>query len=255
MHLDSPLPVLAVATVAMLLALPMWPGPTQDPATAKQPSSLVPVARTDAWAMAREKEVLRRAREAEPAKIVFIGDSITQGWEDDGSETWEQHFRKLSALNLGVSGDRTEHVLHRLQEAPLTRLSPAHVVLLIGTNNLGHGSSNANETLQGVEKVITVLLDQCKGATVHVLEIFPRGDAINAMRGEVAQINQALRAFVRRYDENEKTPRSRLRLHAIGDLFVEPDGTIRSDVMPDGLHLSAAAYRTWAEALLPEVTK
>ena len=50
-------------------------------------------------------------------------------------------------LNLGVSGDRTEHLLWRLQEAPLGRLEPKVVVILIGTNNLGHGSSDAEGTL------------------------------------------------------------------------------------------------------------
>ena len=253
MLVHSPLPLLAVATAAMLFALPLQKDAAQDPVKTQKVSSLVPVPRTDQWAIAREKEVLRRARDTAPVSIVFVGDSITQAWEDAGSEFWKLHFDSIGALNLGNSGDRTEHVLYRLEQAPLTRLAPKHVVLMIGTNNLGHGKSNAEQTLAGVKAVITTLQAQCKEATVHVLEIFPRGDAMNPMRGDIAQINQALRAFVRERNENAKTDQQPLRIHAVGDLFVDANGAISKDVMPDSLHLSKDGYRNWGEALLPLV--
>lgn len=255
MHIESPLPVLVAATFAVLLSVPMLTSRTQDPAKPK-PIAIQPAPRTDKWAVEREKELLRRAKESPKASAVFVGDSITQGWEGEGAEFWKQHFEPLGALNLGNSGDRTEHVLWRLQEAPLTRLSPDHVVLMIGTNNLGHGKSNAEDTLLGVKAVVETLLAQCESATIHVLEIFPRGDRINAMRGDVAQVNQALRAFVRDHERKAKPGRgSHLAIHPIGDLFVQADGTIDKAIMPDFLHLSKDGYRIWGEALLPLVKK
>jgi lysophospholipase L1-like esterase len=212
---------------------------------AHKPSSLVPAPRTDDWAVKREAECIRRATESEPAPVVFVGDSITQSWEDPGKAAWAKHIAPLGALNLGNSGDRTENVLWRLDKAPLGRLKPKHIVLLIGTNNLGHGTSNATETLEGVKAVASKLAEQCPDATVHILEIFPRGERFNAMRGDICQINQALRAWV------AGQTGSRLAIHAIGDRFMGTDGSISKEIMPDALHLTPKGYEMWAEALTP----
>jgi lysophospholipase L1-like esterase len=243
------------STIALAaLALALVAGPHAFASDAP-PSSLVPAPRPEGGAKDRQDELVRRAKESAPAEVVFVGDSITQSWEGPGREAWEKHLAPLGALNLGNSGDRTENVLWRLAEAPLTRLAPKHVVLLIGTNNLGHGTSNAEETLAGVTAVATMLAAQCPDATVHILEIFPRGERINAMRGDICQINQALRAFVAA--ENAKSTaagtRARFASHAIGDLFLRPDGTISKEVMPDFLHLTPAAYETWAQAVVAAI--
>ena len=212
---------------------------------AKQATSLVPAPRTDEWAIKREAECIKRAKESAPVDVVFVGDSITQAWEDGGKDAWNRHIAPLGALNLGNSGDRTENVLYRLEQAPLTRLNAKHVVLLIGTNNLGHGTSNAQETLDGVKAVATKLFTQCPAATIHILEIFPRGERFNNMRGDICQINQALRAWV----SGQKS--ARLMTHAIGDQFMSPDGSIPKDIMPDFLHLTPKGYEMWASAVAP----
>jgi lysophospholipase L1-like esterase len=238
----SPLVALAVI-IALALGAASF-ATAQMQSGGRAPSSLVPAPRTDEWAIAREKECIRRAKESKPAKVVFVGDSITQAWEDPGKAAWEKCIAPMGALNLGNSGDRTENVLHRLAQAPLTRLEPEHVFLLIGTNNLGHGTSNAAETLAGVQAVAELLAAQCPKATIHVIEIFPRGEAFNAMRGDICQINQALRAWV----AAKKDPT--LAIHAIGDAFLSPDGSISKELMPDSLHLSARAYQMWADAIV-----
>ncbi len=247
----SPSAVVLALAVAVLLVRPCM-AQVAESAAAKPalPSALVPAPRSDAGSIAREQELLRRAREAAPAKVVFVGDSITQAWEGAGSAAWRQHIAPLGALNLGNSGDRTENVLWRLAEAPLTRLQPAHIVLLIGTNNLGHHTSTAAETLAGVEAVVTMLRTQCPAATVHVLEIFPRGERMEPMRGDICQINQALRAFVRATNAADQATSPRLRIHDLGDAFVGADGTIDKAIMPDFLHLSARGYAIWAEAMV-----
>ncbi|MBL8754282.1 MAG: GDSL family lipase [Planctomycetes bacterium] len=219
------------------------PSPTGAPQDPKPHAAITPAARTDAWILDRQAECVRRAKTASPTDVVFVGDSITQGWEGNGKEAWERTFTGFSTLNLGVSGDRTEHVLWRLQEAPLDRLQPKVVVLLIGTNNLGHGTSNAEQTLDGVLAVVRMLRAQAPQATLLVCETFPRGERINPMRGDILQVNQALRGQL---DAKSKAL-------PIGDRWVRKDGTIDKASMPDFLHLSAAAYQQWAEALLPEI--
>ena len=206
-----------------------------------QQVATTPVPRTDEGILARQAEVLRRARETAAAPVVFLGDSITQGWEDAGRAVWEREFAPLGALNLGVSGDRTEHVLWRLQEAPLARLAPKVVVILIGTNNLGHGSSDAEGTRAGVRAVVARVREQAPSAQVLLLEIFPRGERMNPMRGDIAQVNQALRAHAP----------ERVRTLALGDRWVNADGTLPKEMLPDLLHLSERGYGEWAEGLLP----
>ena len=246
----------AASLAGSLLFACGFSAPSSSSTLGAPPSSLVPAPRTDEWAIAREKECIRRAKESAPAKLVFVGDSITQAWEDPGKAAWEKFIAPLGAVNLGNSGDRTENVLYRLAQAPLTRLAPEHVFLLIGTNNLGHGTSNADETLAGIKAVAQLLAAQCPAATVHIVEIFPRGERFNAMRGDILQINQALRAWVPQENaalaaKGRKSARPALAIHAIGDAFVSTDGSISKELMPDALHLSPKAYEMWATALVP----
>lgn len=230
--------------IALALCLFALGAQDQKPAAPRPNPALVPVSRTDDWAIQRQNEVLRRARASEKAAVVFVGDSITQGWEGEGAALWQKELAPLGALNLGVSGDRTEHVLWRLREAPLTHLEPRVVVLLIGTNNLGHGTSNAEETAAGVLAVIAELHAQAPQATLLVHEIFPRGERMNPMRGDLLQVNQVLRAHA-------LSPKTRVL--GFSDRWVREDGTIPKEIMPDFLHLSPAGYAQWTEALVPEI--
>lgn len=212
-------------------------------------SSLAPVANAASWAAERRELVLRRAREHPPARVVLLGDSITQGLTEDGAAAWARHLQPLDALELGCTGDRTEHLSWRLQNAPISRLQPEHVVVLIGTNNLGHGTATPAATAAGVCAVVALVRTQCPVATVHLHELLPRAAHGAPLRGAVLQVNQALRAFVRAEHERDPAAANRLRLHAFGDAFVQPDGSLDAAAMPDGLHLSAAGYEQWAAAL------
>ncbi len=96
------------------------------------------------------------------AEVVFLGDSITQGWEGKGKAMWEQHFAPMKAANFGIGGDRTEHVLWRLANGNFDGLKPKLVVLMIGTNNTGHQGRDgyvctAQQTADGVKEILAVL--------------------------------------------------------------------------------------------------
>jgi len=240
--------ILLIVLALCSCVMPQSPASVQEPATtpATANPATTPVPRTEEGILARQDEVLKRAKEAPLCKVVFLGDSITQGWEGTGRAAWNATFAPLGALNLGVSGDRTEHVLWRLRQAPLERLEPKCVVLLIGTNNLGHGASTGLQTLEGVQHVVATIHAQVPSATILVHEIFPRGETFNPMRGEIAQINQVLRSQAR----GKEAP---YRTLAIGDQWVGADGTIASEIMPDFLHLSATGYEQWAADLAPAI--
>ncbi|MFM7809149.1 MAG: GDSL-type esterase/lipase family protein [Planctomycetota bacterium] len=211
-----------------------------------RPACLTPVSR-DAGAKARQDEVLRRVREATPetARVVFIGDSITEGWENAGLEAWKRDFAPLGALEIGVGGDRTEHLLWRLQQAPLKPLDPKVIVLMIGTNNASTGRDTGELITRGVRAVAEELHAQCPAAKVLVLDIPPRGAQMNPLRGIVLQVNQALSQVA--WPEG-------VRFVRVADQFARGDGGIDPAVMPDFLHFSPKGYDLWARAILPAVT-
>ena len=86
--------------------------------------------------------------------LLMIGDSITHAWEDKGLETWNQYYADRNALNLGFSGDRTEHVIWRFQNGAIDDISPKLAVIMIGTNNTGHRKENPRHTALGIKRII-----------------------------------------------------------------------------------------------------
>lgn len=232
---NTSLPRLLGSTILLVGLLAMSPI-----FTSKQ-STVTPVSQTDEGILPRQAEVNRRARESAPVGVVFVGDSITQAWEDGGAAIWKERFATIGALNLGVSGDRTEHVLWRLDQAPLTRLAPKAVVLLIGTNNLGHGTADAAQTFAGICAVVAKIHSQVPQARILLCAIFPREENMNAMRGDVAQVNQSLAsAFA-----ND----SSVRIIDLCTSFIGADGKIPARLMPDFLHLTPAGYQVWADGI------
>jgi lysophospholipase L1-like esterase len=255
-RLHSGAAVVGVRVVAIALACAMTScggEPAADNGERALPSSLQRVPNDEEWARERRELVLQRARSAPPTKIVFVGDSITEEFESTGEAAWRKHLEPLGVLNLGCTGDRTEHVLWRLEEAPLTRLAPRHVVLLLGTNNLGHRTSTPAETVSGLVAVIDTIQHQCPRAVLHLHEIFPRDATYSPMRGDVLQVNQTLRAIVAAANMRDADG-TKLRLHAFGDTLVDVDGSIPRSSMADGLHLTATSYERWARALLAALT-
>ncbi|MBU3727645.1 MAG: GDSL family lipase [Phycisphaerales bacterium] len=226
--------------------------------------STVPAPREDPGGAARQAAVLERARTSPPANVVFIGDSITQSWEAEGSTVWRERIEPLGAVNLGVGGDRTEHVLWRLSQAPLSRLNPKAVVIMIGTNNIGHGRDGAAAALAGVRAVVALVRAQAPAATVILCGILPRGAAMNAMRGELLQVNQALvREFGATGESGPATGSASgpaagsggaVRFLDFGVRFIDVDGKIPTELMPDALHLSPKGYAVWADAIMPHLT-
>jgi len=201
----------------------------------------------DGWHAQRHAELNARvAAAAGEVDLVFIGDSITQGWEGPGSAVWEAHYGHRNAINLGISGDRTEHVLWRLDHGNLEGITPRVAVVMIGTNNIGHGTHTTAEVLEGVQRVVHRIREVSPATTVLLLDIFPRGRSFNEDRGRIAQINQAI---ARMHDG------ARVVFLPIGHRFIERDGSISPEIMPDALHLSPAGYQRWADAIEPTLVR
>lgn len=195
----------------------------------------------------RHKLLNQRAAEAgEKARILFIGDSITQGWEGAGKEVWERYYAPRNAVNLGIGGDRTQHVLWRLENGNLAGLKPKAAVVMIGTNNSNGEDNSPDQIVEGVTAIVRKLRETLPDTTVLLLAIFPRGENYNAQRGKILQINQVLQRVA---------DGDRVRWIDFGSRFVDDDGLIPRSLMPDFLHLSPEGYALWAETLEPEVAR
>ncbi len=174
--------------------------------------------------------------------LVFVGDSITQGWERNGAPVWETYYGHRRALNLGIGGDRTQHVLWRLDNGNLDGIRPEVAVVMIGTNNSANDRNTANEMVDGVRAVVHKLRTKTPNTKILLLAIFPRGDVFNERRGKILQVNQAI---ARLHDGIH------VFFQDIGPHFLEDDGSISPSIMPDFLHLSTAGYGIWAQAIEP----
>lgn len=177
--------------------------------------------------------------------VMFIGDSITQGWEGTGKATWDKLFAPLKAANFGFSGDRTEHVLWRLENGEMIGLKPKVIVMMIGTNNIGHGSSDAPKTADGVKAIIAKLRSSFADSRILLLGIFPRGlKADDPARMNVAKATELFK---------DVADGDQVRFMDIGKFFIRADGTLRNTLMPDLLHLNKDGYEIWGKAIEPTV--
>jgi lysophospholipase L1-like esterase len=206
-------------------------------------SAVRPTPRRDYSWVQRHADLRRRAQNGN-CDLLFLGDSITQGWQSSGAEVWKKHLEPLGAANFGINGDRTQHVLWRLGEGrELEGLRPKVIVLLIGTNNLG--SNRPDEIAAGVTAVLAALRNQQPQATLLLHGLFPRRpDASNPVRNVIEDVNRRLAALA---------DGKQVRYLDLGERFLEKDGTLSKTVMPDYLHLSPKGYQIWAEALQPSL--
>jgi beta-glucosidase len=218
----------------------------QTPSAPGTNHCIIPVPRTDA-STNRLAEINRRVREVgRKAKVIFIGDSITQGWEGSGREVWAKYYARRHALNLGIGSDHTQHVLWRLEHGNLDGLNPRVAVVLIGVNNAPHDENSPRMILEGVQAVVKKLRDRLPETKVLLLGIFPFREDFHPHRAKVLQVNQALH----RLDDGKW-----VRFLDIGHLFLQPDGTIARSMMPDFVHLTPKGYQLWAEAMEPTLAK
>jgi beta-glucosidase len=208
-------------------------------------TAIVPEPRTDHWATNRQALVLKRAKDA-PGNydIEFIGDSITQGWEDSGNNVWREFYGKRKVINFGVSGDRTQHVLWRFENGQLDGIKAKAAVVMIGTNNSNNRDNTEAEILAGVTAIVEQIRARQPDTKIILLGIFPRGATFSAQRGKILQVNEALA----RLDDGKN-----IFYLDIGSQLIEGDGSISKTIMPDYLHPSEAGYRIWANAMEPKL--
>ncbi|MBU0640312.1 MAG: hypothetical protein KKB50_15715 [Planctomycetes bacterium] len=203
------------------------------------PSTVRPVPRSAQWWQQRHEQVNARARQG-GVDLVFLGDSITQGWETAGKTVWEKYYGPRNAVNIGFSGDRTQHVLWRLDHGNVADLTPKTVVVMIGTNNSNGQDNTAAEIAAGITAIVEKLRAKLPQTKVLLLGVFPRGAQPNAQREKNATASH----LAAQCADGEM-----IHYLDIGEAFLEPDKSLSREIMPDLLHLSPRGYEIWAEAI------
>src|SRR4051794_1756186 len=238
----------------------------------------------------RHRDFLKRIEESKGAgDVIFLGDSITHGWE--GQKAWQEHFGSFNPVNLGISGDQTGHVLWRITEGhELDDLKPKAAVLMIGTNNIG--GHTAQQIAGGIKVIVEELNRQKPGIKVLVLGVFPRGSSADAERSleqitdgvkpineelkkekpDVKRLNAAVRSLEQRRGTipaallNKKVAEinaiiaklddgKAVFFKDIGKEFLDQSGGLSGEIMPDYLHLSAKGYDIWGKAIKADIEK
>ncbi len=203
------------------------------------PPALIATPREDVWCH-EHHEALNAKASRGGFEVMLLGDSITWEWEANeatGAPVWLR-LERLRAATFGVSGDRTEHLLWRLENGNLlTSEAPRAVVLLIGTNNIGQRGDAPAAIAAGVVAILQTVKARFPAAKLILYGIFPRVGAEAA----VDATNTVLR---------EEAGRLGVEFVSLNAALSLPDGSPDLRYFRDGLHLSAHGYEVWAESLL-----
>lgn len=179
--------------------------------------------------------------------VLFLGDSITEGWLGGGRAVWDREFAPLGAADFGIGGDEVQHVLWRVLNGEVEGLQPKVIPLLIGTNNVGNVGHAAADVAFGIAVLVKALRDKLPAARILLHAVFPRDPKPETpFRRELAAVNARLAAL---HDGQQ------VFFVDFCGTFMETDATIAPAIMPDYLHLSPEGYARWAAALTPEVRR
>lgn len=219
----------------------------QPPAAPVDASAAIPKTGNQGF-FARHESFIERTKSG-PIGILFLGDSITEGWRSV-PEIWEKHYGTHQPANFGIGGDQTQHVIWRIENGELDGISPKVVVLMLGTNNsAGH---TAAQIAAADRKIVGLIRQKLPETKVLLLAIFPRGPRMNR-QGVVTDDGVSRMNVIREVNAElaKLEDGHSVRFLDIGARFQGADGKIPSDVMPDQLHLSPKGYQIWADAMQP----
>ena len=202
------------------------------------------------WWSARHQAILNRVGQGN-VDLIFIGDSITHGWDVSGVDVWQQYYADRNAVNMGFNGDRTQHVLWRLNNGEIMGISPKLAIIMIGTNN-AYGWNTAIETSEGIIAICKVLRNKLPQTKILILAIFPRFDTQTGAPSSAAmrEINAEASKRASVVADNQW-----IYYMDINDQFLDENGALLVDLMPDLLHPGASGYHVEAEKIEPMVKK
>ncbi|CAG2169675.1 unnamed protein product [Oppiella nova] len=202
-----------------------------------------PRARGDKFWVDRHHELINQTvAHKTDEKIIFVGDSITQGWQSLGKAVWDKYYAPRHAYNYGISGDRTENVIFRIRDKEFDGLDPKVAVLMIGTNNIGWNNT-VEDAAHGVQEVLKELTAKMSTTKVILLSNLPRTEPNGS---KCKQLNVLLKKF-----DNNKT----IFYLDMWSHYETPDGKQKFELFVDKLHLNEKGFEVWQQTMDPLLNK
>ncbi len=214
---------------------------------AKPNHATIPAPRIAEWWFARQAQHIGLMAKGD-IELLMIGDSITHNFESIGKEVWKKQFEPLKAINLGCGGDRTQHVLWRLDHLPKLKKAPKGSVVMIGTNNICWGSDKPKQAAEGVQAIARKINSIYPETKILVLGVFPRRRKIDhPHRKQIIELNSYLPALLKGIKN--------VKFMDIGPKFLDDKGFLSKEMMPDTTHPSEKGHEIWADAIMGELKK
>jgi lysophospholipase L1-like esterase len=193
---------------------------------------------SEEWRAHHERHL--RAPGRANAKVIFLGDSITEGWSV--APAYREHFGKYAPLNFGIANDMTQNVLWRVEHGALDGTQPQAVVLMVGINNLA-GGFTAEQTADGVRALVSAIQSHASSARVFLLGVLPaRQDSANPLRQGIKDANRLLQGLAKP---------GKVEVRDVGSVMLEPDGSISKSTMRDFVHPTPDGFARLSQATAP----
>ncbi len=207
------------------------------------------IANPDRDQLARYAEANGKAGAPQPGKprVVFLGDSITDGWR------LNEYFSDRDFVNRGISGQITGQMLGRMK-ADVIDLKPAAVIVLAGTNDIARGIP-----VSVIENNLAMIADlaQAHNITPIFASVLPVSDyhkdenpAWEMTKRRPPETIRNLNAWIQSF--------CRQRNYVYADYFsalVDQAGFLKAEAANDGLHPNSAGYRLMAPIALAAIDK
>ena len=221
---------------------------------AKEHPSTAAQVRLASWWFDRHAEKIAEIEKSNNPKderkieLLMVGDSITNNFDKKGpgEPVWKKYFTPLNALNLGFGGDRTNHVLWRLEHLPKIKPAPLAASLMIGTNNICWGSDKPKQAAEGIQEITRKLNAMYPKMKILVLGVFPRREQLDhPHRKQIIELNSYLPDLLKDIPN--------VSFMDIGSEFLDEKGFLSREMMPDTTHPSEKAHEIWARAITPKL--
>ena len=209
------------------------------------PDTVIPANRMDEqwW---KDRHEANKARIAEGnVDLLLLGDSITHFWDTTGQAVEAYYYGGRNAVDMGFGGDRTQHLLWRLIDAPMDKIHPKAAMVLIGVNNTGDNSPE--EIAAGIKANIDKLAELFPDMKILLLDIFPALNNGHAIREKIDGTNALLPEMFKDYPN--------VTLLDIGGIWLDENGDIPQELMDDGVHPTEYGYKLWGAAVEPVIAE
>ncbi len=215
----------------------------------KLPDSLKPEPhQRDPYNWANRHAAVKERNKTVKPDYVMIGDSITHHWAGEPAEgvrnvnkaAWQKLFGDYKVTNMGFGFDYVDNAYYRVQDGELDGISPRVIIMLIGTNNIGHRKDSARACADNVKALTQLAHQKCPESKILLLGVLPRKE--KPLADIIAETNKLLAKL-----HDGKT----VFFANPGKLFLAADGkTARPDLLRDVVHPNAKGYDLLADELV-----